>query len=186
MDVVDLRGAVVTLDAMGNHLPLVAKIVAAGGDVVVALKANQSNILEETALIFNKPPQAAIIDSHTEVQKDHGRIEKRVTTTIELTKAIKYNPHCASWPVEHIAHVNSMRIVDGVRTAEDRYYFSTLPKNKEPAAARHARIIRNHWGGLRIIFTAPWTYLSVKTTVRSGIRLVPRIWQSCAAWFRRF
>ena len=89
----DVRGAIITIDAMGCQKAIAEKIIDKGGDYLLALKGNQSRLRDDVRLHFEEPgPQAFTQMEHAEtVDKGHGRIEVRrcrVSTDIGWLKAL--------------------------------------------------------------------------------------------------
>jgi len=84
LEMLDLAGCVVTIDAMGCQTDVAAQIVDQGADYVLALKGNQGKLYEDTALFFAQSSQNAFegVDYHKTVDGDHGRIEIRECWTI--------------------------------------------------------------------------------------------------------
>ena len=145
-EALDLQGAVVTIDAMGAHLPLINQVTETGGHCIVGLKGNQKTIREEVELLFELPPKGVEISSHEENEKDHGRIEKRETTVLSLPASVKALLHCEQWPVASVVRVRSSRenVARGTTSNEERFFLSTLSAETHPAS-RQARLIRDHW-----------------------------------------
>ena len=81
----DLRGAVITMDAMGAQKTLLNQAPSLGGDVLVALKGNHPTLAKESALLFQKPPGSIDPLVHTETNNGHGRIERRVASVIWIS-----------------------------------------------------------------------------------------------------
>ena len=79
LEVLDIKGAIVSIDAMGCQTKIAEKIVAKQADYILALKGNQGTLKEQVETHFNYAP----IDSQSEYAiKDHGRIEERKCTVI--------------------------------------------------------------------------------------------------------
>jgi predicted transposase YbfD/YdcC len=78
LKLLDLQGALVTIDAMGCQKRIAADIVAAGGDYVLAVKENQPRLREDIALVFaeSKLPRDTITEAGT-LDQHGGRIEER-------------------------------------------------------------------------------------------------------------
>lgn len=144
VEALDLKKAVVTVDAMGAHLPLVDAITQAGGNVIVGLKGNQKTIREEVELLLAQPPKGVPVSRHEEHEKEHGRIESRVTTVLGVSESLRTTLACPAWPVHSVVKVVSSRTVKGRTTEETRYFLSTCPLSSHPAS-RQARLIREHW-----------------------------------------
>src|SRR5689334_6523157 len=81
LDVLDLAGCIVTIDAMGCHTAIAQVIVDKDADYVLALKANQDMLYEDVTLLFDDLVQSRYTaypyDHAKTVDKDHGRIEVR-------------------------------------------------------------------------------------------------------------
>jgi len=142
--IIDIKGCVVTLDAMGCQKEIAAQIIEQGGDYVLALKGNQGNLHKEVNLLFEKAQednfQDLPHDSHTTVDGGHGRIETRTYTTIA---DVDWFEEKEKWPnLSTFARVESEREMESRITRETRYYISSLPND----AKRFGEAIRGHWG----------------------------------------
>src|SRR5580765_3684277 len=73
----ELRGALVTIDAMGTQTAIADKIVSRGGDYLLALKANRPLVHAEVERFFAEPPEDMLEPPHETADADHGRIEVR-------------------------------------------------------------------------------------------------------------
>jgi predicted transposase YbfD/YdcC len=79
LDWLDVRGAIVTIDAMGCQKSITQKIVDKGGDYLIALKGNQESLHDDVKLHFEQPTleaKATMLCAET-IDKGHGRIEVR-------------------------------------------------------------------------------------------------------------
>lgn len=77
MDSLNIKGAIITTDAMGTQTAIVKKIRQKRADYVLALEANQGNLFEDVSLYFSEdtcPPKCAYKKT---VEKAWGKIEKR-------------------------------------------------------------------------------------------------------------
>ena len=144
LNMIMIRGAVVTMDAMGCQKNIAEQIIAGGGDYVLALKGNQSLTHDEVENYFL---QALAIDFEgvehdcfVSLEKNHGRIEKR---TVYATADLNWLPSKDQWAnLTSITMVVSERTIKGKTFKEIRFYLSSLP----PVASRLAHAIRTHWG----------------------------------------
>ena len=75
----ELEGAIITIDAMGCQKAIAEKIVEKGADYVLAVKENQAHLLDDIKEAFTHIPQSI---QHTTTEKGHGRIEKRTCSVI--------------------------------------------------------------------------------------------------------
>ena len=90
LEVLDISGCIVIIDAMGCQTEVAEKIVQEGGDYVLALKKNQGHLYEDVKLLFDDLQINPIADAYTDcdidsvqtVEKDHGRIETRQALTL--------------------------------------------------------------------------------------------------------
>jgi predicted transposase YbfD/YdcC len=145
LDALLLKGAIVTIDAMGCQRAIAERIVKAGAHYVLACKGNQGTMLKRVEQAFEameRVPQAYAdyTDEHREVEKDHGRIETRRCVVSDILTRWKCEPDL--WPgLRSIVMVESTREIGDTVTTERRYYVSSLP----PDAERIAGAVRSHW-----------------------------------------
>jgi predicted transposase YbfD/YdcC len=139
----DVRGAIVTIDAMGCQKAIAEKIIDKGGDYLLALKGNQSRLHDDVRLYFEEPSlQASTRMGHAEtVDKGHGRIEVRhcrVSTDVDWLKAL----HPEWKNLGSIVAIASERHIGETVTQETRYFISSslVP------AERMLPAVRLHWG----------------------------------------
>jgi predicted transposase YbfD/YdcC len=81
LKLLDLRGATVSLDAMGCQREIAQQIVDGGGHYLLGLKGNQGTRHEDVRLFFEQPPQGTIFAAHQDTDKGHGRIEPAAATS---------------------------------------------------------------------------------------------------------
>jgi predicted transposase YbfD/YdcC len=147
LDALELEGAVVTVDAMGCQADIAARIVARGGDYVLALKDNQPTLHElvahHFAVVAAEGPVGLSHDAHATVGKGHGRLERRRCWATDDPAVLGWLDPEGAWPgLRSIAAVAGESRAAGGTTAEVRYYLSSLPAD----AAAIARAVRGHWG----------------------------------------
>jgi len=139
LDLLDLRGATVTIDAAGCQTKIAEKIVGNGADYVLGLKGNQKTLHNGAKELFNTAKHFA--DSYEETGQGHGRTETRRcdilnaedTAFLLKTKAF---PHLKS-----VVRITATRTVKEKTTVEQRYYLSSLA----PDAKRLEAAVRSHW-----------------------------------------
>ncbi len=145
LELLELRGAVLTLDALGTQRAIAAQIVAQEADYVLGLKGNQGTLHEEVALLFDEQQDGFAgheVSEHRTRQKDHGRLETR---RVVATEQIGWLQDSHAWPgLRSIAKVESRRelLVEGKVEQETRYYLSSLPGDAEQIGTA----VRSHWG----------------------------------------
>lgn len=145
LDMMDINGMIITIDAMGCQTDIADKIVDNGGDYTLALKGNQGALADEVENYFTQAEAMNFegIDCDAVGAKEigHGRIEKR---EIYVTEDIDWLPQKDEWKnLKSIIMVKSERLLPGQPlTVEKRYYISSLRAN----ALKIANVIRKHWG----------------------------------------
>ena len=147
LQVLDLAGCIVTLDALGTQTEIAQTIVAQEADYVLALKENHGHLYADVKATFEDAEQhqfqAVPHDHHKTVTKDHGRLEIRQSWTISRADYLEALRDHAVWPALHsIAMVRAERRIGATTSVETRYYLSSLPGQ----AAQLLDAVRSHWG----------------------------------------
>lgn len=143
LELLDLKGATVTIDAMGCQKEIAAKIVDRKGDYLLALKDNHPKLCEAVAAEFSsaleadaRPPE---LRRHTTVETSRGRQERREYFALPARQSL---PGFADWVnLATIVMVIRTTLVKGRETGEVSYYLSSLPPRVKTLAKR----IRQHW-----------------------------------------
>ena len=145
LDALLLKGAIVTIDAMGCQQAIARQLVTSGADYVLAVKENQPTLLVEVRTTLEAIDRLASDDrwdcssEYREVEKDHGRIETRRCLVSDVMNTWRA---AALWPGMHsIAMVEATREIGETVSVERRYYVSSLPAD----ATRIAHAVRSHW-----------------------------------------
>ena len=144
LEVLDLEGAVVTIDAMGCQKDIAAKIVGGGGEYVLAVKENQPHLYEDIQLAFDAAldqgePGVNFTECQTEGPRK-GRQETRTCCVITDPKGIR---NAGLWTgLTAICMVISERVVNGVASSETRYFIGSALGTAE----NYLRWVRGHWG----------------------------------------
>jgi predicted transposase YbfD/YdcC len=138
----ELAGAIVTLDAAGCQQAIAKQIRDQGGDYLLAVKGNQPTLHEAVQQVFADACAADFAgvrhSGHEAVEDGHGRREERYVTVIEDPEGLP-----AGWPdVAAVVQVNRERMVNGVNTTSTHYYVTS----RRGTAAEVAGLIRGHWG----------------------------------------
>ena len=144
LSLVDIHGAIITIDAMGTQTAIAEKIIDGGGDFVLALKGNQGTLHDATIDYINEQTKtdfrgigARRLDTE---EKGHGRIEKRTYIQMPAPKSL---PGFSNWKgLLSIGIAVLCCIRDGKETAEVRYFISSLPVKVN----QFAHAVRSHWG----------------------------------------
>lgn len=158
LELLDLDGAVVTIDAIGCQTAIAEKIVAGNADYVLQVKGNQPKLQAELAAMFDEciagDAWAAPCVAHEAVDKGHGRVETR---RCWMTTRIASVPEADKWPaLASVACVESVRRMrergrgrqqsespEWREQRERRYYISSIGALD---AQRMLERIRGHWG----------------------------------------
>jgi predicted transposase YbfD/YdcC len=144
LELLDLHGCIVTIDAMGCQKEIAKKVVAGGGDYVLAVKANQGHLLEdiqatvEQALDGKLDP--GVVGQHTTCDDGHGRHEHRSYVVIHDLRGLRDRQQ---WP--HATTVGMClceRTVGVVESAEVHYFIGS----RRMSARSYAQMLRRHWG----------------------------------------
>jgi predicted transposase YbfD/YdcC len=140
-----LKGALVTIDAIATNPTIAAAVRGAGADYLLAVKANQPGLRAEIEAFFAEAPAAAL-DTATDVDKGHGRIEERTVTVARevdwLTGERRFPGEVRLPEVAAIVRVKSRTELKDRGRFETRYYVSSAPLT----ATRAAEAVRGHWG----------------------------------------
>lgn len=141
---IDVRDAVVTIDAMGCQKEIARKIIAGGGDYVLAIKGNQPKLHTAIADHFNELHESECFGgkclSRKTQEKGHGRIEHRYYYQAPLPAALR--PFAQDWKgLKTIGQVISITWRDGKECSDVRYFISSL----KPSVKRFALAVRSHW-----------------------------------------
>ena len=145
LELLDLAGAMVSIDALGCQKEIAAKIRAGGGDYVLSVKDNQPRLLEDVQACFAKGLDTGFAglehSEHEECYRGHGREEKHHVHTILNPEGIRDG---ALWlDLKAITIVYSERQEHGKeKTEEIRYYIGS----RAAKATAYTGYIRSHWG----------------------------------------
>jgi predicted transposase YbfD/YdcC len=143
--VLDLKGALVSIDAMGCQKEIAEQIVERKGDYLLALKENQPTLFRQVEELFGKAldedfrgRQSYAVCSTSE--KGHGREELRV---YQVLRDVKDLPVAAEWrDLRCVVMVTRETVRGGKRSLETSYYISSSAASIDELA----RGIRSHWG----------------------------------------
>lgn len=143
LEILMLKGAIVTIDAMGCQREIAQQIIEKGADYVLALKGNQGSLYEDVTEFLSEHRKSRFRhiahDIFQSLEKGHGRVEKR---TCYCSNDVDWLTERHHWPgLQSIVLVESARTLNGQTTLEVRYYISSLPLN----AQEMAQAIRSHW-----------------------------------------
>lgn len=144
LELLDLKGALVTIDAMGCQKEIAAKIVAGGGDYLLTVKGNQEHLLEDIQLTVAKALDdelpAGTVEQYVTHTEDHGRHEERSYVVIHYVEDIRDRDQWAQ--LKTVGMCCYETTANGKTTTEVRYFISS----RKLKARRCAGATRGHWG----------------------------------------
>jgi len=143
LELLDLRGAVVTADAMHCQRDFARRIVAGGGDYILQVKHNQPQLHEDLKLLFAEglgdDCQHVACETAEDVDAGHGRVETRRCWLVRETGWLS-----ARWAgIQSVGCVERTREVGGKISTELHYYISSLAQTD---AGSFLTMTRQHWG----------------------------------------
>ncbi len=146
LDVLMLKGCIVTIDAMGCQTAIAETIIAKEADYVLALKENHDTVYHTVVQVFAdaEATEFADYDADRAAQMDsgHGRVEVRRAWTISDPATLALIDPDGAWAgLGSIGRVEGERRMQGTVTRERRYYLTSLRD-----AARFGRAVRAHRG----------------------------------------
>jgi len=145
----DLKGCIVTLDAMGCQRAVVAQIVEQKGDYLISLKGNQGNLHQDVATFFQAHEQTDPdfkeagfkADVHEYEEKNRGRhYRRKIVVTDDFCGGLE--PYKKDWKgLRTVVRLESWRTEKGKTTHEIRHAISSC----QPRAKEIAKAARGHW-----------------------------------------
>ena len=143
LELLDLHGALVTIDAMGCQKKIAKKIVERGGDYLLTVKANQEKLLADVQATVEKALDGkfapGVVRQLTMREEGHGRQEERSYVVVENVDGLRDRQ---SWPKITIVGMRRReRTVGGKTTTQVKYFIGS----KRMTARRCAQALRGHW-----------------------------------------
>ena len=179
LDLVDVKGAIVSIDAMGTQTAIAGKIIDKGGDYVLPVKGNQGLLEQDVKTLLDgylENDFAGVkVSRHKTSETRHGRIEQRWYYQVNVPKTLR---GLKKWKgLRTLGLVIRTRETGGIESGDVQYYISSLKRNVK----KFARSVRGHWG---IENTCHW---SLDMTFREDeSRTRDRHAAENLAWLRRF
>ncbi len=144
LQLVDIRGAIITIDAMGTQKEIASQIVDQEADYVLALKGNHETLQREVVAYIGQHLDNNFADvnvrRHTESEVSHGREETRAYIQFPAPAAVTQKAEWAG--LQTIGMATRCYVKDGKDFSDVRYYLSSLPLGVKT----FARAVRQHWG----------------------------------------
>ena len=141
---INVKGQIITIDAMGTQTAIAEKIRAKRADYVLALKGNQTRLLEDVRDYFNDEEFCTQIKESggykRTAEKAHSQLEVR---EYYQTEDIKWLEQRKNWQGMKSIGMERKTITrqDGTKSVEYRYFISSLSKDIE----LFSRAVRKHW-----------------------------------------
>ncbi len=142
--ILELKGCIVTIDAMGTQKEIAKTIIDAKADYVLALKGNQQSLYEDVKEFFDDALingfQDYDYEQYRDTNKDHGRYEVREYIFV---RNVSWLYNASKWTgLKSVGMVKSTVTENNTKTVMTRYYISSL--NGTCKGFAHA--VRSHWG----------------------------------------
>jgi predicted transposase YbfD/YdcC len=140
-----LRGRLVSGDALYCQKALCQRLRDAGADYLVAVKANQPDLLDDVALLFRDPPPGERFSTAQSATKHGGRLEAR---RLRASAVLAGYLQAAGWPDAQLVLAVEAQVCWPARPARPprhdvRYFLSSLPAMSPPADL--LKFVRTHW-----------------------------------------
>lgn len=147
LEMLDLEGAIITIDAMGCQREIAKGIIEKEANYVLAVKGNQGGLHEEMIESFEKVGGTHQAEDHTTINKDHGRLEYRTAYALKAEEWLSCDVLSKWVGLQSIVKIETRTTYTngkkkGQIRRQIRYYISSLPAN----SGWHNIIVRNHWG----------------------------------------
>lgn len=167
LELLELRGAVVTLDAMHCQRETAQAIVAREADYVITLKDNQPTLLADVSAHFidlaERDYAPAEVKRHKTVEKGHGRLERREYYVCPLPESLRRKHRWQG--LRTIGMVYRERTIGEKLQTETSYFISSLSARVRTLAGH----VRDHWGiENRLHWTLDVTFAEDRSRIRKG------------------
>ena len=144
LELLDLHGALVTIDAMGCQKEIAKNIVDGGGDYLLTVKGNHAKLQADIQAVIEKALdgqfQPGVVRQVDTREEGHGRQEERSYVIVNCVEGIRDR---AAWPkLRTVGMCFRERTVDGKTTTEVNYFIGS----RRMAAYKYAHALRGHWG----------------------------------------
>jgi predicted transposase YbfD/YdcC len=169
LETLELKGCIVTIDAMGCQTAIADKIIKSEADYILALKGNQTKLhaeikkhFELTLLEHESNNEA--IDFYEERNAGHGRIEHRQCWVLPAN--VQHCPSIKKWnSLKSLVMLRSYRTIKDHTSEEVRFFISSISPNAE----RSLKAVRKHWGIENALhWTLDLTFREDESRVRKG------------------
>jgi predicted transposase YbfD/YdcC len=142
LELLELKGALVSIDAIGCQKEIAERIITGGGNYILTVKGNQEQLLKDLQQCL----QEALDDADPQLsfyaieERGHGRVERRCYTVLPEVTGLGQRQQWRG--LRAIGMCYSERTVQGETSTEVRYFIGS----KIRSARYYGRALRNHWG----------------------------------------
>jgi len=143
---IEIKGCIVTIDAIGTQTKIAKQIIEEEGDYLLSVKQNQGKLYRDLEMLFSYDQrqgfQDAPYDYAKDVTKGHGRIDVRECWTTSDPEYLACIGNVKKWiGLQSISMIIRQRITDDKETTKIRFYISSLEAN----AKKILNSTRQHW-----------------------------------------
>jgi predicted transposase YbfD/YdcC len=143
LELLDLQGALVTIDAMGCQKEIAKKIVDRGGDYILAVKGNQQHLLEDIQATVEKALDGqlpkGVVAQHTTYDQGHGRYEERSYVIVHDVEGLRDRQDWSK--ATTVGMCRRERTIGDEVSSEVHYFIGS----RRMGARKYAEALRNHW-----------------------------------------
>lgn len=174
IEVLELKGCIVTMDAYGCQSNITSRIIEKNGDFVVGLKNNQKAMLNQMIDLFEHSNSISAFETS---EKGHGRIEVRKCEAVSIPKSLAESINRKVMKSDNkgiripwkglntVCRIQSERTLNNKSSSETRYYISSLSSNAEKLLS----VIRSHWNiENKLHHVLDVTFMEDQCRVRNG------------------
>lgn len=137
LELLDIEGSIISIDAMGTQTAIAEKIIDSGADYILSVKGNQQELMDQITSRFDKQQPCS---TDVDIEKGHGRLETR---QCDVITRLDFIDNRELWTgIKSVVRITATREVGEKITTETRYYISSLSDD----APRLGSLIRGHWG----------------------------------------
>ena len=147
LKMLEIKGCVVTIDAMGCQKKIARQVVKQGADYILAVKKNQPQLWDDVAGAFEYGERTRFAtmehDVFETVNKGHGRVERRRCWATSAPSVIEHANDRGEWAnMNSVAMIESTRWADGKTSVHRRRFITSLPARADGILGA----VREHWG----------------------------------------
>jgi predicted transposase YbfD/YdcC len=142
LDLIEVKSALVTIDAAGTQTAIAQKIVDKAGDYLLAVKGNQPTLHDE--MIYHFEGHGSLINTFSTAETTESAHGRQETRRVAISHAVHEIKSGERWPkLATLIQIESIRTVKGETSTEHRYYISS---RRTLSAKQALAAVRSHWG----------------------------------------